>query len=53
LGRHRETESIPAGDTSSRHVHGPRFWEEEHEIQPGRVVGWILSEEEHRARFKR
>ena len=49
---HRASESIAADDTSSRHLRGPRFWSEEHKIQPGKVVGWILSEEEHGARVK-
>ncbi len=49
---HRETARIPVDETSSRHLRSPRFWDEEHKIQPGKVVGWILSEEEHGARIK-
>lgn len=50
---HRETEAIPEGETSSRHLRGRRFWDEERKIQPGKVVGWILSVEEHGGRIKR
>ena len=50
---HREIESIPEDDTSSRHLRSSRFWDEDHAIQPGKVVGWILSEEEHGGRIKR
>lgn len=48
----REMESIPDGDTSSRHLRGRRFWHPERPLQPGKVVGWILSVEEAGARFK-
>jgi hypothetical protein len=48
-----ETAGIPTGDTSSRYLRDRRFWEDEPEIQPGRVVGWILSIEEKGARIKR
>ena len=47
---HEETDGIPADDTSSRYLRNPRFWDEERKIQPGKVVGWILSEEEHGGR---
>ena len=47
------TEAIPADDTSSRHLRGRHFWDEERRIQPGKVIGWILSEEEHGGRIKR
>ena len=50
---HEETEAISANETSSRHLRSRRFWDEEHRIQPGKVVGWILSVEEHGARIKR
>ncbi len=50
---HREIESIPEHETSSRHLRDRRFWDEKHRIQPGKVVGWILSEEEHGGRIKR
>lgn len=50
---HEEVESISPSDTSSRHLRNRRFWDESKEIQPGKVVGWILSTEEHGARIKR
>lgn len=50
---HDETAAIPEEDTSSRHLRNRRFWDEEKRIQPGKIVGWILSVEEHGARFKR
>ncbi len=49
---HDETMAIPEEDTSSRHLRNRRFWDEEKRIQPGKIVGWILSVEEHGARFK-
>jgi hypothetical protein len=49
---HREVEGIPEDDTSSRHLRNQDFWDEGRVIQPGKVVGWILSEEEHGARMK-
>jgi hypothetical protein len=49
---HEETAAIPEDDTSSRHLRNRRFWDEEKRIQPGKIVGWILSFEEHGARFK-
>ena len=39
-------------DTSSRHLRNRRFWDEARRIQPGKILGWILSVEEHGARFK-
>ena len=49
---HQEILSIPEGDTSSRHLRNRRFWDEAKRIQPGKIVGWILSVEEHGTRFK-
>lgn len=48
-----EMSTIPADDSSSRFLRTRRFWEASGTIQPGKVVGWILSAEEHGARFKR
>ena len=47
------TLAIPEEDTSSRHLRNRRFWDEAKRIQPGKIVGWILSEEEQGARVKR
>jgi hypothetical protein len=49
----QEIDSIPDGDTSSRHLRNRRFWQESRGIQPGKIVGWILSVEEKGARMKR
>ena len=49
---HEEITSIPEGDTSSRHLRNRRFWDEAKRIQPGKILGWILSVEEHGTRFK-
>ena len=49
---HDEIASIPEDDTSSRHLRNRRFWDEARRIQPGKILGWILSFEEHGARFK-
>ena len=49
---HDEIESIPAGDSSSHHLRTRGFWAEGNEIQPGKVVGWVLAGEEHGARIK-
>ena len=50
---HDETEAIPDDDTSSRYLRNRKFWDEAKRIQPGKIVGWILSVEEHGARIKR
>ena len=50
---HDEIEQIPATESSSRHLRNRTFWDEERRIQPGKVVGWILSVEEKGDRFKR
>ena len=50
---HRETSSIPRDDTSSRFLRNHRFWNEQEPLQPGKIVGWILSEQEQGARIKR
>jgi hypothetical protein len=48
-----EIDAIPEGDTSSRHLRNRRFWQEDRGIQPGKIVGWILSVEEKGSRMKR
>ena len=47
----REVASIPESDTSSRYLRGHHFWPDT--IQPGKLVGWILSAEERGDRVKR
>jgi NAD(P)-dependent dehydrogenase (short-subunit alcohol dehydrogenase family) len=49
---YQETAAIPADDTSSRYLRNSRFWSYGNRIQPGKVVGWILSVEEHGQRVK-
>lgn len=48
-----EVAAIPEEDTSSRYLRNRRFWDKERRIQPGKVVGWILSVEEQGGRMKR
>jgi hypothetical protein len=50
---HQETEALPIGDTSSRHLRNRRFWNHGGQIEPGKIVGWILSREEDGWRMKR
>jgi len=49
---YQETAAIPEDDTSSRHLRSARFWHYGNRIQPGKVVGWVLSVEEQGARIK-
>jgi hypothetical protein len=49
---HEKILSRSRSDTSSRHLRNHRFWADDKGIQPGKLVGWILSEEEHGDRFK-
>jgi len=48
-----EVQAIPEGDSSSRYLRNRRFWHKVDEIQPGKVVGWILGTEEGGYRNKR
>ncbi len=48
-----EVGAIPPDDTSSRYLRNRSFWHEERKIQPGKIVGWILSAEEQGSRMKR
>jgi len=50
---HTQVESIPAHDTSSRHLRSRRFWREDEAIHPGKIVGWILENEDGGWRIKR
>jgi hypothetical protein len=47
-------DSLPDDDTSSRYLRNRDFWTEDGgRIHPGKIVGWILSVEEHGERWKR
>ncbi len=43
---------IPSGDTSSRHLRNSSYWDSFKEIDPGKMVGWIFTEEEKGKRMK-
>ena len=49
----RSTQAMPEEDSSSRYMRNRRFWHEAKAIQPGKIVGWILSVEEEGDRIKR
>ena len=54
FGRIRaELAALPAGDTSSRFNRTALFWTKDPMIQPGKIVGWILTAEEGGWRMKR
>ena len=48
----READDVPAGDTSSRYMRTRAYWNNFESIEPGKLVGWIFSEEEHGKRMK-
>jgi hypothetical protein len=50
---HTQVESIPEHDTSSRHLRNRRFWREDEAIHPGKIVAWILENEDDGWRIKR
>lgn len=50
---HEEVEAIPEHDTSSRYLRNRRFWSEDKEIRPGKIVGWLLEAEDGGWRIKR
>ncbi|MEM7480555.1 MAG: short-chain dehydrogenase [Acidobacteriota bacterium] len=50
---HDEVESISEHDSSSRYMRNHRFWHDGRQIQPGKVVGWVLEVEEKGGRIKR
>jgi hypothetical protein len=50
---HDEVGTLPEGDSSSRHLRNHRFWHKVDEIQPGKIVAWILGTEEGGSRNKR
>jgi len=47
-----DTERIPKDETSSRHLRTAAYWKNFREIEPGKIVGWIFTEEEKGKRMK-
>jgi hypothetical protein len=47
-----EIQSIPEDDTSSQFDRNRRYWLEDENINIGKVVGWIFSNEEQGSRMK-
>ncbi len=47
-----QVELTPVGETSSRQMRNSAYWESFKEIDPGKLVGWIFSEEEKGKRMK-
>jgi len=47
-----QVERIPEGETSSRQFRNTAYWDSFKEIDPGKLVGWIFSEEEKGKRMK-
>lgn len=47
-----QVSQIPDQDTSSRHLRNTAYWSNFKEIDPGKLVGWIFSEEEKGKRMK-
>jgi NAD(P)-dependent dehydrogenase (short-subunit alcohol dehydrogenase family) len=48
----KDMDQIPTDETSSRHMRTKEFWNNFEEIDPGKLAGWIFSEEEHGKRMK-
>lgn len=48
----RYVHELPAGETSSRRLDSPEYWNDFREIDPGKVCGWIFSYEEKGKRMK-
>jgi hypothetical protein len=48
----KQTEDIPAEDSSSRFVRTKAYWDDFKTINEGKIVGWIFSEEEKGRRMK-
>ncbi len=44
--------AIPPAETSSRQLRKAAYWDDFKEIDPGKVVGWIFTEEEEGKRMK-
>ncbi|MCX6133476.1 MAG: short-chain dehydrogenase [Ignavibacteriales bacterium] len=47
-----QVEQTPEGDTSSRQMRNSAYWDSFKEIDPGKLVGWIFSDEEKGKRMK-
>lgn len=48
----RGTESIRKDESSSRYLRTKAYWKDFKEINPGKIVGWIFTEEEKGKRMK-
>ena len=48
----KSAELIPLGDSSSRHMYNRHYWGNFEEIDAGKIVGWIFSEEDKGKRMK-
>jgi hypothetical protein len=48
----KDAEETSTKDTSSRHFRTRLYWENFEEIDPGKIAGWIFSEEEKGKRMK-
>jgi hypothetical protein len=48
----KQVDEIPPGETSSRQLRNPAYWDNFSEIDPGKLVGWIFSDEEKGQRMK-
>jgi hypothetical protein len=47
-----QVQQVPEGDTSSRHLRNTVYWDSFREIDPGKIVGWIFTDEEKGNRMK-
>jgi len=45
-------EHLAATETSSRYLRNNEYWKNFTEIDPGKIVGWIFTEEEKGKRMK-
>ncbi|MFH0989314.1 MAG: short-chain dehydrogenase [bacterium] len=48
----KQMKSIPEQDTSSRYFRNKQYWNNFIEIDPGKIAGWIFSDEEKGQRMK-
>ena len=48
----KDADDVGSKDTSSRHFRTRLYWENFDEIDPGKIAGWIFSEEEKGKRMK-